>query len=99
MIIVAGSVRIPEERIEDLRPVALATVEATRREAGCLTYSFAFDLKEPGLLRIFEEWESREHLEGHFKQPHMGPWRAKLAEIGATGRSVKSYESDSGTPL
>ena len=99
MIIVAGSIRIPEDRIEDLRPVALATIEATRQEVGCITYSFAFDMQQPGLLRIFEEGESREHLQAHFKQPHMGPWRAKLAEIGATGRSVKSYESDPGTPL
>ena len=99
MIIVAGSMRIPEDRIEELRPVAFATMEATRREAGCISYAFAFDVKEAGLLRIFEEWESREHLEAHFKQSHMGPWRAKLVEIGASGRSLRIYDANSGERL
>ena len=99
MIIVAGSIRIPADRVEDLRPVALSMIEATRKEAGCITYAFSFDVKEPGLLRIFEEWERREHLEAHFKTPHMAAWRARLGEIGASGRSVKTYESDGGTPL
>ena len=99
MIIVAGTLRIPEDRIEDFRPVANATLDATRREAGCITYAYAFDVKEPGLLRIFEEWESLGHLEAHMKQAHMGPWRAMLAEIGASGRSIKRYDSDFGTQL
>ena len=37
MIIVGGTFRVPEERIEELMPVARATLAATRREAGCIT--------------------------------------------------------------
>ena len=99
MIIVAGTVRIPEEKIPDLVPVAKATLAATRKETGCLLYSYAFDVEDRGLLRIFEQWESRAHLEAHFKQPHMGPWREKLAEIGASGRSIKAYEAGEGEAL
>ena len=50
-------------------------------------------------MRVYEEWESRAHLEAHFRQPHMGPWRATLARIGASGRSLKVYEADQGTPI
>jgi len=99
MIIVAGTFHVPEERIADLLPVALQTLAATRREAGCLVYSYAFDVEDRGLVRIYEEWESRAHLEAHFKQPHMGPWRAKLVEIGASGRSLKVYEASPGEPI
>jgi quinol monooxygenase YgiN len=56
-------------------------------------------VEDRGLVRVYEEWESRPHLEAHFRQPHMGPWRAKLAEIGASGRSLKVYEADQGTPI
>jgi hypothetical protein len=28
----------------------------------------------------------------------MRPWRAKLVEVGASGRSLKVYEADAGTP-
>jgi quinol monooxygenase YgiN len=99
MIIVAGTIRIPEDKIEALLPTARATLAATRKEAGCIVYSYAFDLEDRGLVRIYEEWESRAHLEAHFKQPHMIPWREKLAEIGASGRDIKSYEAEAGKQL
>jgi quinol monooxygenase YgiN len=99
MIIVAGTIRIPEDRLEELLPVARSTLEATRREAGCNVYSFAVDLADTGLIRIYEEWETREHLDAHGKQEHMVPWRAKLAEIGASGRNLKIYEAGRGEPL
>ena len=99
MIIVAGTVRVPLERVEELREIARQTVEAVRTEDGCILYSFSADLTDPGLLRIYEQWESREHLKAHLTQPHMKPWRDKLAEIGASGRDIKTYEAGEGTPV
>jgi quinol monooxygenase YgiN len=99
MIIVAGTIRIPTDKIDALLPTAQTLIAATRKETGCIVYSFAFDVVEKGLLRIYEEWESLPHLEAHLKQPHMNPWRAKLTEIGATDRKVKRFEADAGTLL
>jgi quinol monooxygenase YgiN len=99
MIIVAGTFRVPEDRIEALLPVALATIAGTRAEPGCLAYSYAMDVADRGLWRVYEEWESRAALEAHFRRPHMGPWRSKLAEIGATGRSLRIYEAGPGEPI
>lgn len=99
MIIVAGTVRVPEDKIDALMPVARATLAATRKEAGCIVYSYAFDVEDRGLVRIFEQWESLAHLEAHFKQPHMAPWRDKLAEIGASDRNIKRYDAGDGTPI
>jgi len=99
MIIVAGSMTIPGDGMANLMPVALATMTATRKEAGCILYSFAVDVADPTLLRIYEEWESREALEAHFKQPHMTPWRAKLDDVGATDRAVFSFEAGARRPV
>jgi quinol monooxygenase YgiN len=99
MIIVAGTFRVPEEKIDELLPLARATLAATRKEAGCLSYSYAFDVEDRGLVRVYEEWASRAHLDAHLKQPHMGPWRAKLAAIGAHGRNLKAYETTAGEPV
>lgn len=99
MIIVAGTFRVPEDQIEALLPVAQATLAATRQEEGCIVYSYAFDVEDRGLVRVFEQWESLPHLEAHFQQPHMGPWRQKLAEVGASGRDIKRYEAGDGTPI
>jgi quinol monooxygenase YgiN len=50
---------------------ALRMMAATRKEAGCISYSFFGDLTESGLFRIFEEWESQQALDAHFVSPHM----------------------------
>ena len=99
MIIVAGTLRIPVDKMDALRPTAEATLLATRKEKGCIVYSYAFDVLDKGLLRIYEEWESLANLQEHLKQPHMGPWRAKLAEIGASDRNIKRFEAGAGTQL
>jgi quinol monooxygenase YgiN len=99
MIIVAGTIRVPADKLDDLMPVARETLAATRKEAGCILYSFALDLEDRGLIRIYEEWETRAHLDAHGRQPHMAPWRAKLAEVGVSERSIKAYEASGGDPL
>jgi quinol monooxygenase YgiN len=99
MIIVAGTVRVAPQRIEELRPAAEAIIKATRAEAGCRVYSFAEDIVDPGLVRIFEIWESRAHLDAHVKQPHMQPWRDALKRLDAKDRDVRIYEASGGEPL
>lgn len=99
MIIVAGTIRVPEDKIEALLPAAKAVIAATLKEAGCRVYAFAFDVTDRGLIRIYEEWDSRAELDAHGKQPHMIPWRQKLAEVGASGRALKVYEADAGQTL
>lgn len=42
-----------------------ALVRRSRAEAGCITYVFAPDPLEPGLVQLFERWESEEALDAH----------------------------------
>lgn len=99
MIIVAGTIRIAPERMEALRPHAKAVITKTREEPGCIIYSFAEDLVEPGLIRIFELWRSRDELNAHSRTSHMSEWRAAVAEIGVLARDLKHYETGEGTPI
>lgn len=99
MIIVGGTIRIPPENMTALRPHAQRIIEATRAEAGCVVYSFAEDFLEPGLIRIFEIWESRQHLDAHGRAAHMAPWRAAVAENGVIERDVKAFPAEPGEQL
>jgi quinol monooxygenase YgiN len=99
MIIVAGHIRVPADKAEQLKPAAEAVIAATRKEKGCILYSFAWDLSEPGVMRIFEKWESRAALDAHGRQPHMDPWRAAVAKAGVTERDLRTFETDDGDPL
>jgi quinol monooxygenase YgiN len=99
MIIVAGTVRIPADKTDAFLAIARATLAATRRELGCIGYSYAFDVEDRGLIRVFEQWESRAALDAHFQQVHMIPWREALAEIGASDRDLTAWEAGPGTPV
>ena len=99
MIIVAGTLRFPADKMEALLPHARAVIAATRKENGCLVYSFAEDMVEPGLVRIFEIWESRALLDAHGKQAHMQPWRDAVEAAGGHSRDLKVYPSGEGEVL
>ena len=91
-VIVAGTIRVPPGNIERLRPHMHAMLAASRAEDGCETYSYGFDAKDEGLVRVFEIWRDQAAIEAHFKAPHMAPWRAAGAELGVFERKLSLYE-------
>jgi quinol monooxygenase YgiN len=96
MVIVMGTVRIDPDRVEALRPAMEAMMAASRAEAGCLTYAYALDLLEPGLVRVSELWTDRAALQAHFTTPHMAVWRQALSGAGLKDRDIKQYQADDG---
>ena len=91
-IIIAGTVRVPPENIERLRPHMHAMLDASRAEDGCETYSYGFDAKDEALVRVFEVWRDRAAIEAHFKVPHMAAWCAAGAGLGVFDRQLSLYE-------
>jgi quinol monooxygenase YgiN len=91
-LIVAGTVRVPAENLDGLRPHMLAMMTATRAEDGCGAYSYAEDVAEPGLVHVFEVWRDQAALDAHFKTAHMAAWRAAWPGFGVSDRNLKAYE-------
>lgn len=98
-IIVAGTVRVPPENLERFRPHMLAMLAASRAEDGCIEYSYAADVAEPGLVRIYEVWRDQACLDAHFQTPHMAAWRSQWPEFGVSDRRLSLYETASERPL
>jgi quinol monooxygenase YgiN len=99
MLVIAGHIRIDPARREDAIRAALEMQEATRQEAGCISYTFSADLAEPGLFRIFEEWASPEALAAHFGAPHMARFQGVVGGLGVREMKVQRYEIASVGPL
>ena len=70
----------------------IAMLEASRAEDGCLVYSYAEDVAEPGLIRVFEVWRDQAALDAHFQTPHLAAWRAAWPEFGVSDRRLIAYE-------
>jgi quinol monooxygenase YgiN len=91
-LIIAGTVRVPPENLERFKPHMLAMLAASRAEDGCIEYSYAVDVAQPGLVRIYEAWRDQDALDAHFKTPHMATWRAAWPEFGVSDRRLTLYE-------
>jgi len=91
VIVLAGTVRVAPGMREAALPHIRAIVEASRAEPGCLEYSFAFDVKDDHLLRIFECFVDDAAREAHRNSPHMAAWRAAWAEAGIGERAMMRY--------
>jgi quinol monooxygenase YgiN len=99
MLVIAGEIEIDAANREAAVAAAVRMMEATRREAGCISYTFSADLVHPGRFRIFEEWESPEALAAHFQAPHMAAFQAAVAGLGVEQMKIQRYEVSSVGPL
>jgi quinol monooxygenase YgiN len=99
MIVIAGKISVKPERSEEARRAALAMVEATRREPGCISYAFYADLVEAGAFFIFEEWESVAALTAHFQTEHMARFQQQAAALLAAPPTIKRYAVASATAM
>ena len=93
MIIISGTQRLTPAGLASLKDQTAKVLAETRKEDGCIVYCFAEDLLEPGLIRIYEEWESREALEGHQNSAHIAAWREALKTVEVLGRDLKIIEA------
>jgi quinol monooxygenase YgiN len=91
-VIVAGTVRLPPERLEGFKPHMEAMLVASRAEDGCVEYSYAIDVLDPGLIRVFEAWRDEAALQAHFKTPHLADWRKAWPAFGVSDRRLMLHE-------
>lgn len=92
MIAVLGSFRLPADRVQEALPEMRKVIAASLQEAGCLAYSYAEDVMEPGLFRVHEMWSSREALALHFEKPHMTEWTAIRETLGFSDRRIRLFD-------
>jgi quinol monooxygenase YgiN len=98
-VLIAGTVRLPPENLARFRPHMERMLAASRAEDGCVAYSYAVDVEDPGLIRVFEAWRDQAAIEAHFAAPHMAEWRAAWPAFGVTDRRLALYQVASERPL
>ena len=99
MIIIAGYLDVVPERRDEAIQAARTMEDATRQEAGCISYTFSSTLEDPNRFTVFEEWEDEASLLAHFKAPHMATFRRSLRGIAKGKTTVTRYEVSASTPL
>ena len=91
-LVVMAEAEVEAAEIERMREVGRRMIEASRREAGCVTYAYSFDLLQPTRMRVIEVWASPAALREHFATPHMTQFRKDLTDLKAKIISIDVYE-------
>ncbi len=99
MLLIVGTVRIPAGLLDAARPIMANMVEASRAETGCVEYSYAVDVLDPGLIHVKERWMHRAALDEHFKSAHIAKWRANWPSLGIGERNLCLYEVGEPKPI
>jgi quinol monooxygenase YgiN len=98
-LLIAGTVRVPPENLAAFRPHMEAMLAASRAEDGCLEYSYAVDVADPALIRVFEAWRDQAAIDAHFLTAHMAAWRAAWPRFGVSDRRLFAYDVAAQRPL
>ena len=99
MILVIGTVRVPEKAFDSSRPAMERMIAETRKEDGCIRYAFARDLVDPGLMHVSEAWRDRDSLTAHARSAHMREWQAAIGAVGVSERNLRLHDTDEGEVL
>jgi quinol monooxygenase YgiN len=99
MLIIAGTFRVARDKLAKARPHLERMVNASVAEDGCITYSYASDLFDPELFRVFEIWRDRAAHAAHDRAPHLAEWKAARGALGFSNRNLTLYESETAVPV
>lgn len=99
MIIIAGTLTFDPEKATLLAEGFDKIHHATLQEPGCLAYDYYTSRTNPGVILMFEKWESEEALGAHMQGENMAQMGALMGQIGITGADVKKYTGATEGPL
>ena len=92
MLLIVGTLRLPAENMEAARPAMKRMADASRAEEGCVEYTYAEDVFEPGLIHVKELWIDQAALDRHFATEHLADWRQAWPSLSIGERNLRVYE-------
>ncbi len=98
MLLITGTFRIPPEKLAEARETMNNMVLSSRKEAGCISYSYAEDILEAGLIHVSEAWSDLQVLQAHFASDHLARWRAMWPSLNITDRDLTLHDVSASRP-
>ncbi len=86
MLILSVCLRVAPDQVAALKPHMARVIAASRAEPGCIVYTLAEDMAEPGLIRAFEIYKDDDALKAHGESEHFRAWRAASGHCPREGR-------------
>ena len=69
-IVLIARLKVKKESIEEAKQAALAIVEDSRNESGCINYDFHQAIDDESIFVWHETWANESALKAHGEMPH-----------------------------
>jgi quinol monooxygenase YgiN len=94
MIIVIGYMQVRPEHLEQLKHRLGAHCTLVQQFDGCVQYSLAEDIAEPGKIWVAERWRDRTAQAAHMAGDHMAAFNMMMKYMPLISAQIESYETD-----
>nr|WP_306264717.1 putative quinol monooxygenase [Pararhizobium sp. IMCC3301] len=75
MIYLIATLEIKPGSLPKIMEAVMPCIDATRQEAGCISYDLVQSLTDENTLMFVERWTDKAALDAHFQEPHLIAWR------------------------
>src|SRR5262245_47790892 len=100
MIVIAGWIDVEPDVRDEILAASIPFQRSTREEEpGCNGYVFAPDPLDRGRIHVFEEWDSPDALEAHFRHPNFTAMGELLHRYSRRGSQTLKYRVDATAPV
>jgi quinol monooxygenase YgiN len=91
MIVLIAKVSVQPDGLEQFLGEANILVEATRQEAGVISYELVRSVEDPTTFLMIEQYADEAALAAHFETEHFGRMQAVLGTVLAGPGEVTRY--------
>ncbi len=95
MFIITGRAAVSDGNRKRFLEIAEAQTRASRREEGCLEYSFYEDAMVPGLFLFLEKWKDQAAIDFHFKQSYCLDFIEEAGRLATDDPDISIFEVQS----
>jgi quinol monooxygenase YgiN len=92
VIVALGDVYAQIPRLDEVRGVMLAAQARVREQPGCVSYTFAETLDDPGHFLVLQEWRDRDALDEHYRSSVFADYQAQIADRLIRSSQLRLHE-------
>jgi quinol monooxygenase YgiN len=91
VIIAIGDIYAQIPRREEVRDLMRETQRAARGTPGCLSYTFAETLDDPGHFLVVHQWSDQAALDEHYRSQAFADYQSRIAELLVRSSELQVY--------
>jgi quinol monooxygenase YgiN len=91
VIIAIGDIYAQIPRREEVRDLMRETQLAARGTPGCLSYTFAETLDDPGHFLVVHQWTDQAALDEHYRSQAFAGYQSSISELLVRSSELRVY--------